>query len=744
MLPLYTITLGLSALLLFWVQPLYARMMLPMLGGAPAVWITAMLFFQAALLAGYLYAHLSIRWLGLKVQSLLHGGLLMAAFVALPVALPQGWMPPTGTMPAAWQLGLMAAGVGLPFFAVSATAPLLQRWFAHTGHAESANPYFLYAASNVGSIAALVGYPFLFEPMLGLRKQGLAWTGLYIALIAFIGLCGYAMWRRFIADPPGAEGEGLTLSPDITWRRRLWWTVLAFAPSSLMLGTTLHISTDVAAVPLLWVLPLALYLLSFVIVFARRPLLPHRWVLAAQVPALIVLAVVVSWDIAGQWGGILIHLTAFFLIATACHGELAARRPAAQHLTEFYLWMAVGGVLGGVFNAVVAPMLFESVVEYPLMIAAVALLRPWNPAGGRRALALDIAQPVGLALVAVALPMAFDSGADGSGRGVVAVTYSIAVGVTIGFALAGRPLRFALGLAVLIVAGPVVLAQTGLAGKYHRMTLLRERSFFGVHRVMLQDGPPEAHLLMHGTTLHGAQLVDPAGRRQLLTYYHRDGPVGTVFSSFAPLRFSRVGVVGLGTGTIACYARPGQDWTFFEIDPAVVRIARDGRYFTFLADCKPDARIVLGDARLSLERVPDGTFDLLVLDAFSSDAIPVHLLTAEAFRLYRRKLSPRGVMLVHVSNQFLDLEPVVGRITLETGYFGVVRYDTEVDESEAATSLRVPSIWIVMARRPDDIAELAPDMRWEPLRGAKAPLWTDDYVNIVRAFMLPEIFDGRD
>ncbi|MDH3229710.1 MAG: spermidine synthase, partial [Alphaproteobacteria bacterium] len=581
MLPLFTITLGLSALLLFWVQPLYARLMLPLLGGAPAVWITAMLFFQAALLAGYLYAHLSIRWLGLKRQSLLHGVLLLVAFVALPVALPQGWTPPVEAMPAGWQLALMAAGIGLPFFAVSATAPLLQRWFAHSGHADSANPYFLYGASNIGSIAALLGYPVLAEPALRLGQQGLAWTGGYAVLVLSIGLCGYAMWRRHVTDPPGAQGEGLTLSPDIDWRRRLWWIALAFAPSSLMLGTTLHISTDLAAVPLLWVLPLTLYLLTFVIVFARRPLLPHKRMLALQIPALIVLAVVMSWDITGPWGEILIHLVAFFFIATACHGELAARRPAALHLTEFYLWMAVGGVLGGLFNAVLAPLLFDTVLEYPLLIAAVALLRPWNAIGGRRALALDILQPAGLAAAALALPFAFDYGPDDNGRAVVAVTFSLAVGITIGFALIDRPLRFALGLGVLLAAGPVVLAQTGFAGEYHRKTLLRERSFFGVHRVMLQSEPADAHVLLHGTTVHGAQFRDPELRSQPLTYYHRRGPLGAVFRSFPPWRFLRVGVVGLGAGATACYAQRGQDWTFFEIDPTVVRIARDARYFTY-------------------------------------------------------------------------------------------------------------------------------------------------------------------
>jgi len=330
MLPLYAITLGLSALLLFWVQPLYARMTLPLLGGAPAVWITAMLFFQAALLAGYLYTHLSIRWLGLKRQSLLHGVLLLLAFVAMPIAVPEGWTPPPGAMPVDWLIALMAAGVGLPFFAVSATAPLLQRWFAHTGHAESANPYFLYGVSNIGSIAALVGYPVLAEPLMRLGEQSRAWTGLYTLLVLLIGACGLAMRRRFVADPPGVEGEALELSPDISWRRRLWWTALAFAPSSLMLGVTLHISTDIAAVPQLWVIPLALYLLSFVVVFARRPILPHRWMLVLQVPALLLLAVAMSWEMGGLFVESAIHLVGFFVIATACHGELAARRPCTS------------------------------------------------------------------------------------------------------------------------------------------------------------------------------------------------------------------------------------------------------------------------------------------------------------------------------------------------------------------------------------------------------------------------------
>ena len=744
MLPLYAFTLGLSALLMFWVQPLYARLALPLLGGAPAVWITAMLFFQAVLLAGYLYAHLSVRWLGLKRQSLAHAMILLVAFAALPVAIPAGWPPPPGEMPIAWLIGLFAAGVGLPFFALSATAPLLQRWFAHTGHKGSADPYFLYSASNIGSVAALIGYPLLAEPLMRLGQQTLVWTVGYGLLVLSIAWCGLILWRRFAADAPGAAGEDLTLSRDITWRRRAVWVVLAFAPSSLMLGVTLHISTDLAAVPLLWVVPLTLYLLSFVIVFARRPLLRHKWMLALQPLMLVLLAISMSWDVAGLWGEIAIHLAAFFISAMVCHGELAARRPAVTHLTEFYLWMAVGGVLGGLFNAVLAPVAFDSVLEYPLVIAFVCLLRPWEKLTGRKALALDVLLSLVLALAVLALPQAFDPGPGGFGQTAIIVAFSAAVSTALTFAYLGRPPAFALGMAVLLAAGPVLLPASTISAPGHRDEIFRERSFFGVHRVMLQPEPVGARILLHGTTVHGAQFVDPEKATTPLTYYHPQGPLGTIFDSFPGWRFLNVGVVGLGAGATACYARRGQDWTFFEIDPVVERIARDERFFTFLRDCKPDAKVVIGDARLSLQNVPDGRFDLLILDAFSSDAIPVHLLTAEAFALYRRKLADGGVLAAHISNQFLDLEPVVGRVTAEVGFFGVVQYDAEPDEAAQLTELRFPSVWVVMARRPDDILELAADLRWEPLRGAKAPLWADDYVNKVRTIRAPESTQSLD
>ncbi len=503
----------------------------------------------------------------------------------------------------------------------------------------------------------------------------------------------------------------------------------------MMLGVTLHLSTDVAAVPLLWVVPLALYLLSFVIVFARRPALRHRWMLLLQVPALVLLAATMTWSQELLWVELLIHLEAFFIAAMVCHGELAARRPAATHLTEFYLWMAVGGALGGLFNALLAPLLFDNVLEYPLVVVLVALLRPWKRGRPRRQLALDLALPGALAL---ALTFVFRLGEGGYSIALALAAFSIAIGATLLFAWWGGPLRFALGLAMLMVAGPAALRETGLGGPGYERTIHGERSFFGVNRVTLQEWPFRAHMLIHGTTVHGAQRTDGDKRDVPLTYYHPDGPLGQLFRAMPPQRLARVGAVGLGAGAAACYARDGQDWTFFEIDPVVDRIARDPRFFSYLSDCAPQARTVIGDARLSLADQPDGGLDLLILDAFSSDAIPVHLITREAFELYRRKLAPGGILMVHVSNRYLDLEPVLGRITQATGFFGVVQYHSE---GTSPTTLRYPSIWVVMARRPDDIIELAPDPRWEPLRGARAPLWTDDYVNIVGALKYEDVPD---
>jgi hypothetical protein len=634
---LFTITLFVSAALLFSVQPLIAKMLLPLLGGSPAVWNTCMVFFQSLLLAGYLYAHAATTWLGPRRQAPLHVGLLLLPVVVLPLAVSPGWLPPADANPIPWLLALLLVSVGLPFFMVATSAPLLQKWFARTGHPGGRDPYFLYAASNLGSLLALLSYPLLLEPYLRLAEQSWLWSSAYGLLVLLTTACAVVVWRA-PARAPGGEGPQTTAEPGgagpperLAPGRRLRWVALAFVPSSLMLGVTTHLSTDIAALPLLWVLPLALYLLSFILVFARRPPLPRRLAERAFPMAVVLSALFFCLEALNPlwvplYLDIPLHLLTFFVVAVGCHGELAGDRPPERHLTEFYLWMASGGVLGGLFNALIAPVVFDRVVEYPLALVLAALLQPRAGAPAERPLSrwLDLALPLGLAALAAVLfaslsAFRFSSTAPSN---VLAGLFLLLC-----YTFEGRPIRFALGV------GGVLLA-SALSPGHSGQTLYRERSFFGVLRVA-HDPTGQYRQLIHGTTLHGQQSLDPARRDEPLTYYHRTGPAGQVLEVFQqrPAKPS-VGVVGLGAGSLACYARAEQDWTFYEIDPSVERIARDPRFFTYLQDCRAGGlRVVLGDARLRLREEPDRRHGLIILDAFSSDAIPIHLLTREALGL---------------------------------------------------------------------------------------------------------------
>jgi hypothetical protein len=715
-LPLFAITLFVSALLLFWVQPMFSRMVLPTLGGSPAVWNTAMVFFQTALLAGYLYAHLVSRWLGLRRQVALHLALLTVAALTLPIAIGGDWAPPTEGTPVLWLIALLAWCLGLPFLVVSATAPLLQKWFAASGHPAGRDPYFLYGASNLGSMLALLGYPLLLEPLLTLDRQNQAWTLGYAGLAVLVALCGLAVWRRPAGRAAAGAAAAAADDASVGWRERLHWLALAFAPSSLLLAVTAYITTDLASVPLLWVVPLSLYLLTFVIVFARRPLLRHAWMVKAQPFILIPLALVFDQS-AAFWLVLPLHLAAFFVTAMVCHGELARRRPATSHLTEFYLWMAFGGMLGGVFNALLAPIAFDWVLEYPLALVLACLLRPRldQGRGGRLG---TLALPL-LVLLLMLLQVQWrrlglpDLGVVGP----LALLVPIAM-LLYSFAL--RPLRFGLGVAA-------VLSAALLAGEANPVEG-RARSFFGVYTI--RHDPAGYRFLEHGTTVHGAQHTDPVARREPLTYFHRAGPLGQIFASLADRPPRTVGAVGLGVGTVACYRRPGQHWTFFEIDPLVEQIARDRRYFHYLADCAPAAEVVLGDARRSLQTVP-GRYDLLILDAFSSDAIPVHLLTREAFALYRARLAPGGVIALHISNRNLDLAPVVAALLADAGLVG--RIQTQAPALEAQRAYRNAATWVAIARREDDLGALADDRRWQPLPAGPAEPWSDDFSNLIGA-----------
>ena len=742
MLLIFTIAMFSSAVLLFLVQPMFAKMVLPLLGGTPAVWNTCMVFYQAALLAGYGYAHVATRWFGVRRQAALHLVLLLVIVLTLPIGVARGWMPPVDRNPIAWLLALLAVSVGLPFFVVSTTAPMLQKWFAHTGHAAARDPYFLYGASNLGSMVALLAYPLLVEPHLPLAGQARFWAGGYGLLVGLIVVCAVLLWR----SPPAAalgwasesgEFSGASSAGDNlgapTAVQRLWWVLLAFAPSSLLLGVTTYLSTDVASVPLLWVVPLAIYLLTFVLVFARKPILPHRLMVFIEPFLIIPIAFLFALGLKNR--GMIdfpLHLLAFFIIAMVCHGELVKYRPGTSHLTEFYLWMSLGGVLGGLFNALVAPVTFNAVIEYPLIIAVASMLRPGQAGAEGKPFRrwLDILLPLAL-LVLLAVPL----GLLPQDKSKLQLIGTLALAGLVGmlcYSFRFRSLRFGLGVGAIILAGTFANSSD--------KTLYRERNFYGVFQVR-QDSSGHYHSLIHGTTMHGIQSFDRARQGEPLSYYSRTGPLGQVFAAFSQQDAGwRIAAVGLGTGSIASYGRPGQHLTFYEIDPAVARIARDRRYFTYLQDCRAQVDVVLGDARLSLQKAPDGAYDLMVLDAFSSDAIPIHLVTREALRLYLSKLKNGGILLFHLSNQYLDLRPVLANLARDGGLTCLIETDMNLSDEEKRAG-KTGSVWAAMVRRPADLGILAKDTRWQPFPGqAGGVLWTDTFSNIVAVVKWGSLF----
>ena len=725
---LYTAAIFCGATLLFLVQPMFARMVLPTLGGSPSVWNTAMVFYQAVLLAGYAYAHSTTAKLGVRRQAILHLALLALPLLTLPIRVPADWSPPTAGNPSPWLLGVLSISVGLPFFVVSATSPVIQKWFAATGHRSGKDPYFLYAASNVGSMLALIAYPLLAEPLMGLTSQSWVWTAGYGLYALLVGGCAVTLWRsapaRLESVVSLAAAAAVETVGSITASRRLRWVALAFIPSSLMLGVTTYLSTNIAAIPLLWVIPLALYLLTFILVFAGRPVVSHRLMLRAMPIFLLALVAMMVMGLSGPLRVLLpLNLVVFFIASMVCHGELAHDRPAPSHLTEFYLWLSVGGVLGGAFNALAAPLLFSSILEYPLTLAAACLLVPALKPGPstRRQRLLDFALPVALALVMVAIVViARFAGARATP---IVMGALVCPPAFVCFSFRRRPIRFGLGIAGLVLAG---LLLPGVGGDQ----LHAERTFFGTHRIFRapDDAPTgPATLLAHGTITHGMQSLDPARRLEPLMYYHRTGPVGQLFTSLAERGERRpVAVVGLGAGALACYGAPGQAFTFHEIDPAVERIARDPRYFTYLRDCPPAAEVVLGDARLTLASAPSGAHGVIVLDAYSADAIPTHLLTREAFAIYLAKLAPGGVLAFHISNLYFDLEPVISALAQDAGLTALIQKDRTATE-EAALAGKSPSHWMILARSPADLAAFAADERWSPAMDARGHTpWTDD------------------
>lgn len=722
---IFAATSFLSSALIFIVEPMFAKMILPLLGGTPAVWNTCLVFFQAALLAGYGYAHLTTTRLTIRQQAAAHGVLLLLASLALPVALPAGWTPPVDTTPIVWLMGVLTVGLGGPFLMVSATAPLLQKWFAGTDHPSAKDPYFLYSASNIGSILALLAYPLIIEPGWPLSEQAWMWTAGYVLFALLTMACAAVSVRRAVARQAVAIGAGADVPDDlvsrVSWVQRAEWVARSFVPSSLLLGVTTYLSTDIASVPLLWTVPLTLYLLSFVLAFAPAPLVPPRLVARAMPLLLSALVLFIATGFNGAIRLVIpLHLVTFFVCALHLHSALASRRPDTRHLTEFYLWIAFGGVVGGFFNTFLAPLLFTGIVEYPAALVAACLLQSWRADVSDRLLrAADFVLPLVVGALTAALTYALSTQV----LDLKVFIALIALVVVWCFSFSRRPIRFGVAVGMMLLAAQMY--QPGARG-----LLVGDRTFFGVLRVRA-DASELLHVLVHGNTIHGGQRLDPHRRGEPLTYYHRSGPIGQLMGALSGrLRDAEIGVVGLGAGSLAAYARPGQRWTFYEIDPAVVRIAREPSLFTYLHDCGTACEVVLGDARLSLARAAAPAYRLLVLDAFSSDAIPVHLMTREALDLYLARIESDGIIAFHISNRHLHLRPVLAALAVEKGLAALVWRDTRsadtVDRSE------FPSEWFVMARRLQAFGPLTMDSRWErPAVSAGTRVWTDDYSDIL-------------
>jgi hypothetical protein len=717
---LFAITAFVGAGLLFVVQPLVARLVLPHFGGSATVWSTSSLFFQVVLLMGYAYVHLASGSLGKERQLWLHLAVLLLPLAVLPVALPSDASPGETGSPVLWLLRTLLLTIGLPFAVVSTTGPLLQRWYSWTRGPRAEDPYFLFAASNLGSFGGLLVYPFAIEPLLTLDQQRMAWSLGFGAFLALMASCALVALRSRTTSamfvPTGIPVRRPASTDRPTGRQYALWALLAFLPSTMMLGVTAHVSTDIAAIPLLWVLPLALYLGTFVVAFARdgratNPVLAKSAValattcclalfLRANVPVLALL---------------LLEMVMLTMVSYAAHSRLAATRPAADHLTAFYLVIAAGGAAGGMLNGLLAPVLLDRVWEYPAALVGSALLTLGVGArrgkgflehryGEKRAAGMVTLVMLSGGLLLVLLGTA----AENTGQMWLIVVFALMLYGA--WAASARPIP----LAVALTLGVACLS---VASSSH--DLENSRTFYGAYRVLERDG---ARVLVHGTTVHGKQFRD-ARSNEPTTYYARSGPLGDVFAR--SVGANQIGVVGLGTGTIAAYGTSGQTMTFFEIDPEMVRIARETPHFTYIADSAADTQTVVGDGRLQISHVAPETYDLLVLDAFSSDAIPVHLLTQEAFKMYGERLAPGGLLAVHVSNRVFDLEPVVAAAADELGWpvaVGVGR----ASEVDGATD----AVWMVLSADQTKIDSLYRDPDWTA-PGAKRVAWTDDFSSVL-------------
>ena len=724
---LFLLTILTGSFLLFLVQPMIARMALPRLGGAPAVWNSAMLVYQALLLGGYAYAHRLAREPARR-QARIHLGLFLVALLWLPLGLAD-MQPPSDGSPIFWVPWLLIASIGPLFFVVAAQAPLMQRWFALSGN--KGEPYALYAASNIGSFVGLLTYPLIVEPFTALHTQKWLWSGIYLLLMALVAACTVKIWRTS-SDQTDSAATSEATTP-ISWKRRLYWIALAAVPSGLMLSTTSHLTTDLMAMPLLWVIPLAIYLLSFSVAFADNQR-PAYWI--SRIAPLAMLTAGAFIFLQGNKSaiaGLIASIILLFTVAVALHNEMYRTRPAPKQLTSFYLMMSIGGVVGGLFCAIVAPILFNWTWEHPILILAAAVLLPKiglvpiNESDNKLPYVM-----MGFGLLAFVLGV-FGSVFDPESLSMTKVIIASVV-IALGGVVAGFRVPFLLVMTgLLTLNGGWYNAQLSFDG-------VRMRSYFGTYTINSSENG-RVRSLTHGTTMHGMQLLDEPTRPT--SYYAPNSGIGKALAQ-TPLLFgpnANVGIVGLGTGTLACYRQPGQTWQFFEIDPLIVEIARDRKIFSFLEKCAPNAKMTLGDARLTLAKVPQNSFDVIALDAFSSDAIPLHLLTQEAFTTYRRALKADGILLVHISNRYIDLNPVIAAEAKANGWYAALRRNSPTNAM--IKDGEQPSDWIALSRDPKKLFKLTGKLDTQKSRDYNADqwleldapgdtrAWTDDYASVV-------------
>ena len=726
---LLSCTLFAAAFLLFWCEPMVGKMVLPILGGAASVWTTCVLFFQLMLLAGYLYAHALGRMKRRQDQMVLHVAIMIVAFVFLPIRVSNETID-ASTGPVSWLLYHLVISTGLPFAVIASTAPLLQNWLAMTRLSSGRDPYFLYSTSNAGSLLALAAYPVLIETRYGTSAQTELWRIGYGVVLLTIAAVAALMWKEPVPLKKSSAGE--KPEPPLTRRTKLYWFAAAFVPSALMLAVTNHISLNIGSFPFIWVLPLSVYLITFIMAFARRRFSTPAVSMATTVVLLLLFPIAaVGAPVRSDklWILIACHVGILFFGSLLCHSSLADRRPSPRYLTEFYFIIALGGVAGGMFAAIFAPAIFATVIEYPLLVAAIMFFR--TPARTNNRLtkgdllelalfAIFVVFCIFIVLYRARIDVSRFQIENLSGGNNLAIVVAQSVFLALLALFHRRIAQFAIGFALLILSYAIVLPRQFEDGDRVSVT----RNFFGVKKV-LYEADINMRKLVHGDTMHGRESLDAELAGQPLSYYHRTGPVGEVMQLLDHRSAQRVAVVGLGAGSIAAYGGPNRHISFLDVDPQVVDIAR--RYFTFLQRCGDACDVAVGDGRLLLQAREQGEFDLIVVDAFYSDSIPAHLVSREAVRVYVAKLKPNGFLMFHVSNRYLDVEKLAASVLTAEGLLPFARHD--LDEEPPGKS---GSHYVIAVRNVQDLDGIPNSEAWIRVdQPSGVQPWTDEFSNML-------------